>query len=505
MRVFGPGSVEKHPDAEGVFSLLDVETYVVDSEEPLPLFSDITRLIPGSRLIELKLLNYLGDGVIGPLRFRVASPKLSELELQELIDDVVREACGLPFGVDAPAGAGFELASNAPDVPFHLLAWLRHVMRDGTDSLPAQFLQIARQPHRKVESEAYWEASWLAPDVSASTLISLVTQPERLLPIAPGHSLHEVATTKALKGRFPRDVVQHRRFEDFDTHENRLVKATLQRGLEIVSSFIGYEFRNPLLRLELKTITESLEWMLSHDFLADVGGLAQLPLQSTVLHRRAGYRDFLGHYLSLTSGSGALDKETARALLDLKKVSLLYELWCFFTVRRCLVEMLGAPELVSVVRVNDTSVALEAESEARWSSTESFGGDVRLTYNPAYRRPESYSLEMKPDIVVEVGDRRLVLDAKFRFERTTSVGASEAELSAKRDDFLKMHAYRDSIRGVIGAYALFPGTEADLYSCEGGWGVGAVPLRPGHGDSELRWLLAFFLANPGRRGADRSA
>lgn len=500
MRVFGPDGVERQPDVDGVYRLLDVETYVVESERELPVFSGVTRPISGAKgLTELKLLNYLGDGVLGPLRFRVTSPKLSSEERDDLLDDIVREASSLPFDINAPAGVAFELGSTGQEVPFHLLAWLRYLMRDGSDSISAHFLEIARQPHRRVETESFWQATWQASDIGASTLIGIVTRPERLVRLPDHHRLKQSAIAQSLHHRFPAEVVQRRRYEDFDTHENRLVKATLVRALEVVSKFLSYEFRDPTLASEIKAMADLLEWMLGHDFLSDVAALTHVPLQSTVLQRRAGYREFLAHYLALSSGTGVLDVETARALLDLKKVSLLYELWCFFAVRRCLVDLVGPPELVSVVRVSETSVSFAAGSKARWSSVESFAGALRLVYNPTYRQPESYSLEMRPDILLEVNGRRLALDAKFRFEDVTPEGATEPELAAKRDDFLKMHAYRDAIRGVVGAYALFPGTEAALYADSGGWGVGAVPLKPGGGDHDLRWLLALFLSESSAR------
>ena len=61
-------------------------------------------------------------------------------------------------------------------------------------------------------------------------------------------------------------------------------------------------------------------------------------------------------------------------------------------------------------------------------------------------------------------------------ESTTSGGA-------KRDDLLKMHAYRDAISRTAGAYVLYPGSEIKDIRRHPGFkevlpGLGAFPLRP---------------------------
>jgi len=61
-----------------------------------------------------------------------------------------------------------------------------------------------------------------------------------------------------------------------------------------------------------------------------------------------------------------------------------------------------------------------------------------------------------------------VFDAKFRFDRY-----SESDLSAKADDIHKMYTYRDALIGCRGAYAVYPGDAAIMYSAP-------TPDRPTH-------------------------
>ena len=68
-------------------------------------------------------------------------------------------------------------------------------------------------------------------------------------------------------------------------------------------------------------------------------------------------------------------------------------------------------------------------------------------------------------------------DSDELFGETTTSG------DAKRDDLLKMHAYRDAIARTAGAYVLYPGSEIKDIRRHPGFkevlpGLGAFPLRP---------------------------
>jgi hypothetical protein len=153
VRVHERGGTPVIAGADGVFVLEDVRLYYVEADEPLPDFRGVTRRLPKG-VVEFKPLNFHGEGRLGPFRFRVQTPKLSPEAMNALLNDVVAEAAGLAFDFEAPAGLRFRVSSEADEVPFHLLAWLRHVLLvQLDDGLEAHFLQVARQPHRVVDIE----------------------------------------------------------------------------------------------------------------------------------------------------------------------------------------------------------------------------------------------------------------------------------------------------------------------------------------------------------------
>jgi predicted component of viral defense system (DUF524 family) len=87
-------------------------------------------------------------------------------------------------------------------------------------------------------------------------------------------------------------------------------------------------------------------------------------------------------------------------------------------------------------------------------------------------------------------------------QRQTSVasqgtrGSSSARRSGgvKRDDLLKMHAYKDAIRRSTGAYVLYPGDEDEMKAVfhEIIPGLGAFPLSPGTREENLSLIDQFI-------------
>jgi predicted component of viral defense system (DUF524 family) len=96
----------------------------------------------------------------------------------------------------------------------------------------------------------------------------------------------------------------------------------------------------------------------------------------------------------------------------------------------------------------------------------------------------SYSHNFRPDIVLERNDNILIFDAKFKGKRDGFYGENDdgSTFSWKDEDIDKMHCYREAIKNVTGAYILYPGERAVVYSAHDATGiyegVGALPLKP---------------------------
>ena len=106
----------------------------------------------------------------------------------------------------------------------------------------------------------------------------------------------------------------------------------------------------------------------------------------------------------------------------------------------------------------------------------------------AYQTSESYSHALRPDIVLmKAGRGKLILDAKYKGKNTPGAMYGEETTEGtigryKEEDLDKMHTYRDAIRDVYGAFALYPGEESVIYPSHQArrsfQGIGALPLKP---------------------------
>ncbi len=295
-------------DGSGAFIVYDQRRYVIRSETPLVQYGHVLTVQPLSegRFGTLYFENYVGRAEIHGMLFMVEHSKLTTEAFGKMLDGVVRDVADLAFDYESPTALPFDRNNLAMsnEVLYHALAYLRHIMQrvDNADTLHGQFLHIARHPHRRLDPEAQWTPIAHAADISPAGLLAVARHPERLVPISLESRLRQTGLGRRLgqqRASFPGEILTTARTESFDTHENRLVLHVVRFASDIVTNFEGREFINPELRADLRAMREQIDWMLSFDFLRDVGPMQMVPSQSSVLQRREGYRDFLGHFLKL--------------------------------------------------------------------------------------------------------------------------------------------------------------------------------------------------------------
>jgi hypothetical protein len=211
-------------------------------------------------------------------------------------------------------------------------------------------------------------------------------------------------------------------------------------------------------------------------------------------------------------------------------------MWSYLVLVDVVAEIAGQPiPLASLFQPTELglSLALRAgrASELEWT-LDHRGRRIGLTlaFNRTFRVGEhaagSWTRVMRPDCSVRVrlsdahvsppDDVWLHFDAKYRLERLERfapdetaeaapevVAADEEETesigASKREDLLKMHAYRDAIRRSAAAYVLYPGEGPPTLYLEHGEvlpGLGAFPLRPSaDGGASGRLALRQHLAD----------
>jgi hypothetical protein len=327
----------------------------------------------------------------------------------------------------------------------------------------------------------------------------------------------------------PSAIPSRRTEETVDTVPNRFVKFALTRWRELAARL--EEILTPRAQAayaarglgSVRRVLDLLDDLLSQRLFRQVGQLHELPTSNQVLLKREGYRQIFSTF-ALIESSLDLHLELDDAVHPSQRnVATLYEYWTFIKLSA----VLGAAcqDTQAPLRLFETdgdglSLGLRRGRQSKLSWEVAVAGrqlQVCLYFNRTFRATDegvdgSWSRPMVPDASVFIRpvegrtrvererdlDVWLHFDAKYKLDWASAqfdeVRPEVAEQTAlededrerlgvsRRDDLLKMHAYRDAIRRSAGAYVLFPGTAEPRQFREYVElipGLGAFPLRPG--------------------------
>jgi predicted component of viral defense system (DUF524 family) len=341
----------------------------------------------------------------------------------------------------------------------------------------------------------------------------------------------------------PEFIENFRNIETFDTLENRFVKFSLEnfndflRRMRIKLESLGGN--NVNLGRQISSLENKLENFLLSDFFKNVEDLAKLPLGSTVLHRKEGYREVFGAWLKFDMAARLVWHGGDDVYgVGKRDISTLYEYWVFFKLIEIITKIfkLSKPVAESLLEQTSDGFGLKLKSGRHIEIQGSFLGrgrelKIRFSYNRTFshnrnvRYSGSWSERMRPDYTLslwpaqfsesEAEAQELMVhvhfDAKYRVEKLTELfGATDNELDEvksdillnlekqeqregryKRADLLKMHAYHDAIRRTYGAYVLYPGEAEkkwDSYT-EILPGIGAFAMKPGQSTSKVEEFI----------------
>nr|WP_314739372.1 DUF2357 domain-containing protein [uncultured Haemophilus sp.] len=246
-----------------------------------------------------------------------------------------------------------------------------------------------------------------------------------------------------------------------DTAENRFVKMTVERSLQILGKFNRTlrkknEKTNRLSEAFFARLSDwqkPLKQIKQQPFMQQVGQFQGLMKESLVLQQRSGYsRVFqiwqeLKHYLDCF--------EQNQAEISQKSVEEIYEVWCFLTLRRCLLS-LGFTEKRSkteLISGDDFSLKMIDGKQGEFLF-EKEGIKIHLAHEREFdedTKPiKSFITTQKPDIYLEIefqNKQRYIwlFDAKYRIEIQTRKERRNNIDYAPDDAINQMHRYRDAL------------------------------------------------------------
>jgi predicted component of viral defense system (DUF524 family) len=463
---------------------------------------------PDAGLIETRsfcgtLLLELVEGEVDDAKAAVASALLDvrslkldyRTEYRGMLRRLSDEIAGLEADARSSAKAGFRSTfEERTDA-----GWLQiqlELLRETLDSadFSAALQRILSFPHERLSTVSESVSTDRPIRWTPSAVRQLVTgNPRREVPAS-----HPLRTHLGLQSVAERVLVP-RKSRDLDTLENRFVKfalgefrAFLTHAQGVFESCAGWGASASLSRRLAATVED---W-LGRSLFREVGEMRFAPLGSPVLQRKAGYREVLRWWLRFRTAA-ELSWEGGEELFHAgqRDVASLYEYWLFF-------ELLGwfcqkcrdgnrpaVEELIEGLEEGSPNLRLRKRMDLGPFAGTFAGQNRRLNARFAYNRRfevtqdrnaggswtrrlhPDYTLTFWPEDLSEAEAERQELlvhvhfDAKYRVEDIEGLfgaeGADDADDEVdgnyKRQDLLKMHAYRDAIKRSQGAYVLYPG------------------------------------------------
>ncbi|BBZ10543.1 DUF2357 domain-containing protein [Mycobacterium branderi] len=477
------------------------------------------RLRPGEAVGRLRIqVVDPATGQTGTTDVDVLAVKLNhETEYRQMLTDISAFAAEAVLQGFAPS-----LLDLAPsELPAELL-YLRFAMIASYLQDPAFEAAIARvtsQPHRTWVSEQ--EIRPIGSPFPAGAAF-------RRAVCAPGPRVPWTGGAAALAS-LPAALTRDRAEASVDNSANQFVKFALERWravalelLDVLSQASQKVESGPLRRGQqiAADVGAQLDEYLAHPLFREVSSLRRMPTSDQVLLKRAGYREVFRTFAMTESGPTLrIDRGDMTDVFaaSQRNIATLYEFWCFLALVDSLGRVCGEEQTARAFTVAGDGISMTMRSgpasKLSWSVRR---GDRPLlvevffnrTFAGADDRRGSWSQAMRPDCSVRIRPEGstpsrvsineleiwLHFDAKYRVDnllaQLTSAPAADGLLdestnsfSAKRDDLLKMHAYRDAISRTAGAYVLYPGSEIKDIRRHPGFkevlpGLGAFPLRP---------------------------
>lgn len=462
----------------------------------------------GSTVGILNYKNYVGISHIYDKRIQVISGKIS-LELYDLLlKEVVEKMAQLPFDFNSPTYEYFEIRDQTNNhVLYHLYLILKYLFFDAEVNLQSSLESIVRNPSRKNIYETKLTEVWNIDKVTSQVFSSMIYNSHFLIKVPSDNRINQTIFARKLKEKnresyFPIYADSVKLNNSFDTMENRFVKQFLYLAKNIIEEFLAVvNSKKDILNINelvdtCNDIHGSLEEWLLHDIFAGVGEMKQIPFDSTIMHKREGYKEIFQFYNMLYSSLQLpLSSHQVTTIIENKDIAELYEIWTYFKTLNIIEETFNiVPESAIIVQFDDVKTYLKNSIHVTYKLNDE---KLKIWYNKTFKNGKgSYSLTLRPDIVIEYKGKRFILDAKFKLENMRGesyLNYVESSFTFKNSDIYKMHTYKDAINDVSIACIFYPNDTCSRIQFfkdgDKGDGVGAIPLLPNKDLDEFKLFL----------------
>ena len=365
-----------------------------------------------------------------------------------MIADLSQHALSLIFEVNSPLYQEFELDYKQKEIYYEDFMFLEYLFRE--DNLPSIFEYLSKNLHSQLKSHVETVPLSLASNINQNTLRNIVSKPSNLF-----ESDADFNIVNKLNGYIPREIDQIKHEDIINIPENRFFKYFLELIRNLVEKLLENS-KEGYIKDKLLYFRDEIEYYLSNKFFNHISAMDYVPFNSQILQKKEGYREIFHYFLMLEfSFRLSWDEINDQFKGFEKKLSELYEYWCYFKLLKVLNELsINKISFEDVFKVNKDNWSISIKKGVQ--SAKKFklnldGNDIkiklfynlRFSDNSQYR---SYSLAFRPDytLMVTIGEHihYIHFDAKYRSELEiidfySKIGKSDEELDEeinKRDE-----------------------------------------------------------------------
>lgn len=436
-----------------------------------------------------------------------------------MIADLSQHSLSLIFEVNSPLYQEFELDYRQKETYYEDFMFLEYLFRE--DNLPSIFEYLSKNLHSQLKNRIETVPISFASNVNQYTLKNIISKPNKL-----SKSDADFEIVHKLKGHIPLEIEQTKHEDIIDIPENRFFKYFLELIRDLVEKLLENS-KEGYINDKLLSFRDEIEYYLSNKFFNHISTMEYVPFNSQILQKKEGYREIFQYFLMLEFSFRLSWDEINNQFKGFeKKLSELYEYWCYFKILKVLndlsIKKISFEDVFKINKDNwSISIKKGVQSKKRFYLN-LYGHDIEieLFYNLRFSdgsQYRSYSLAFKPDYTLLVkinGEINYIhFDAKYRseleivnfYETINSDNELDKEIDErdaleekeyvfKDGDIYKMHTYKDSILMTEGSYVLYPGNKTKQFFETNTIipSVGAFSLTPGNDDVEENNLEVFI-------------
>lgn len=420
-----------------------------------------------------------------PIEVRSKKIKYNE-QYPAMIGDLSKYSSGLIFEMNSPLYQSFELNEKRSDTSYEDFMLLEYLFRP--ENLPSTIEYLSKNLYTLLECCIEEVPTSMASNVGPNELIDVFTNPKNLHKNKENSIWYQRAN-----GYVPIRINDTRYVDTIDVPENRFYKNFLEFIENLIVSLIE-KTEEGYVRDKLHEYKEEISYYLSQRYFKDISAMEYAPLNSQVLQKKEGYRDILEYYLMFEFGFKMNWDITDDFRGYEKKLSTLYEYWCYFELISIVKELTGSKiNFEDVFKIDNQNWNIHLKEGIIKKFDLEMSNQVikiNLMYNKLFSKDKgTYSVDLKPDYTLEFiingNNYKIHFDAKYRL--------NIEDESFKNQDIVKMHSYKDAIENTLGAYVFYPGEKDRIFEENELKSVGAFPLNPGNDKNEKRELVNFIM------------